>query len=98
VIEMVEWIVILISIIGLIGSVIGFFRSQAASEARIKAKISNVEKNVEEIKQVIGNGQYHGLRQELEDMKIVCAGSMASVKEQIGSQQHQINELKKSGG
>jgi hypothetical protein len=111
---MAEWIATSIIAIGAILTMIRFIRStgaeekarqlwQTAIEKRMAERDVNVEKGFEDMKRILGNGAYHGIRQDIQDMKVSCAGAMGCVNGEIkevrvrlSAQQHEIDELKQT--
>jgi hypothetical protein len=59
-----------------------------------KKRDEAIEVKITEIKQILGNGAYHGLRQDIQELKINCAGEMAGIKANIFNQQHEIDNIK----
>jgi hypothetical protein len=47
------------------------------------AKISSLETAVNDMKSVLGNGQDPGIRQDVQEIKINCAGEMANIKARV---------------
>ena len=99
---MTTWIVTIIAIIGAIISIGTLIWSQSkyqetrkAVDQALDAKIGNLAAKLDEVKKVIGNGGYSGLRQDIQTIKEHCAGEMSSVRERQSSMQYQIDEMKK---
>ena len=55
-------------------------KSQGAREEKMANKVEALTKAVDELKHVIGNGGYSGLRKEIADMKLNCADKMGRIE------------------
>lgn len=104
---MAQWIATIITLIAVIITIIKMLRSDAKREASTELRIENItrafkdrtdveDQRFEEIKHILGNGGGDGMRGELKEMQIRCAGSMATVTNTLASHQHQINEIKEA--
>jgi hypothetical protein len=93
---MAEWIITICTILGVLVAVIIFFMKLAKFETAYYAKhqalqehvdeqYSAVKDKVQELKEVIGNGNNQGLRAEIKGMQIYCSGHMSSVETRLKS-------------
>ena len=91
---MTEWIVTIIALLGAAGSVVGFSMKIQSIKTENELDHKAIKIVIGEIKQILGTGAFHGIKQAIQDMKENCAGEMATVKANMHSQQHEIDELK----
>jgi hypothetical protein len=82
---MAEWIITVVAVLGVIISVIGFFMKLQSIDTRNKAEHEHIFAGIKDLRSVIGNGDGRGLRGELAEMKIQCAGHMAAVDTKVAA-------------
>lgn len=80
---MLEWVVTIIALLGVIGSILGFSKNIGSIQKQNEMEHLNMAKTIQEVKDILGNGAGHGLRQEVQGMKELCAGRMAGVTGEI---------------
>jgi hypothetical protein len=94
---MIQWILTIVAVFGAsisIGTFIWtqskFQKGQTDKDTALEIKVDNLTETVKEIKQAIGNGAYRGLRQDIQDIKVNCAGHISDMI----SMQREIDEIK----
>lgn len=78
------------SIMGVVGvsslaGLVAGIRNQAKAEAKRDLVVSEIQREIKYIREILGNGQFHGIRQDIQDMKLHCAEEMAGLKEKVAS-------------
>jgi hypothetical protein len=69
-----------------VGSAYGVFRlvhKNGAMEEGRKRDITEIKADIALIKQDIGNGAFHGIKQDLQTMQVTCAGTMADMNARL---------------
>lgn len=67
------------------------------AKAAYITEIKTIKEDVADIKAAIGNGAFHGIRQDIIEIKLTCAREMAALTKQASFNSQRIEKMEKSG-
>jgi hypothetical protein len=69
--------------VGSMAGVITLVRKSGAIEEGRNRDIKEIRASIETIQHDIGNGAFNGIKQNIQEMQITCAGAMADVQARV---------------
>ena len=85
-VEVLQVLQLFITVAAVIGVAVGWYKSgksRGAYEAAMRGRIKQLESDAGEIKHIIGNGGFGGIRADIQSIKLNCAGEMAVLKTKL---------------